>query len=113
MDFYKPFDTRHFALVTTDTMYDLINTIEESMISSIIALPVRASIKYFVKRYIKNLAIKGGRYPNSLDNAMDDLSNKLEAVWKIQICWRESISNPKYKLCRSRLKREFNEMNDS
>lgn len=40
----------------------------------------------------------------------DDYKTYWECAEKIQVQWRKSISDPKYKVCQKRLLREFKEL---
>jgi hypothetical protein len=81
--------------------------LEEGLINGILSLPAVATIEQFVQNYVDNYPFQ---YPYAFHDIEEELEKKVKAVYVIQRQWRKSISDPEYKMCRDRLKREFKEM---
>jgi hypothetical protein len=92
------------------------NIIENSVFVSIDSICIFEDIvsrRYNYNRYVKNMAESLSFRFESQYIGTHYLKRKFFACILIQRSWRNSISNPKYKLCRDRLLREFSEMNNS
>jgi hypothetical protein len=111
MDCYKQLELGIYKYILDNAIYNYITAIEECLMNSIACLPQGSDIKKFIENYIDKLIIFSS-IQDLLDEYIDIITRKLESIRKIQICWRRSISDPRYKLCRNRLQREFQEMQE-
>lgn len=106
-DFCQTIDLSIYDPLIEANVYDMILTIEDSMFSAIKSLPSDVNVHTFLRRYIDNYFRDYSRLSHIL---YENLMQKIKAVLIIQRKWRESISNPMYRLCRKRLEGEFSNL---
>jgi len=70
---------------------------------------VKSNFETIIENAIDTIGIS--RYPSLYHDYVDnDVFPKFKASYIIQKQWKESISNPSYKICKDRLKREYDNM---
>lgn len=70
---------------------------------------VKSSFETIIENAIRTVGVSS--YPSLWhDYIENDVFPKFKASYIIQKQWKESISNPSYKICKDRLKREYDNM---